>query len=286
MRLLNVALVSLFCLAPIAGAHATEWQCGAGGHTDSVDTLNGINASQPWVTQQLMPPVAVDRLLAPDFSGQPLRLSDIVFVPQVEAAALRWLARASQAPVDIGPPMSMSDYLDRVPVRLRSHDNGAPMIWQEALLSQGLAMLMPETPDDLSSLIAAEDTAISNEIGMWQDHQTDTAYYVVADSSNTRLWGRRGLADVEDAIGRFVVVDAVLVSVEHQEWRSYLNFGQDWRRDFTIAMGADLRDVLAEPDGSLDAWINRKVRVRGVVENRGGPYIALQNINWLCVEAQ
>ncbi|WP_147250360.1 hypothetical protein [Thalassospira lucentensis] len=239
-----------------------------------------------WSTYQLLPPVAVDQLFAPDFAKQPLRLSDIAFVPQFEAAALSWLKKASQEPVGIAKITAKADYLDRLPVRIRSGSPNSFLIWQETLLSKGLALLMPETSDDMGRLIAAEDAAISNGLGMWRDDAMDEPPYVVAGASDKTLWGRSNLADVKDAIGRFVVVDAVLVSVEHQEWRSYLNFGQDWRRDFTIAIGSDLRDVLVGTKEALDDWIGRKVRVRGVIENRGGPYIALRNINWLCVEAQ
>ena len=47
-------------------------------------------------------------------------------------------------------------------------------------------------------------------------------------------------------VGRFAVIDGVVKSIEHQEWRSYLNFGKDWRSDFTIALGAEVREALYE----------------------------------------
>ena len=286
VRVFKVMLVLLVSLMPVGRAQSSDWRCGAGVNSDGADSMAIWDRSLSWSTYQLLPPVAVDQLFAPDFANQPLRLSDVAFVPQFEATAFNWLKKASQEPVEIAKITAKADYFDRLPVRIRGGSPNSFLIWQEALLSKGLALLMPETSDDVVRLIAAEDTAISNGLGMWRDDAMHEPHYVVAGASDKTLWGRSNLADVKDAIGRFVVVDAVLVSVEHQEWRSYLNFGQDWRRDFTIAIGSDLRDVLVGSKEALDDWIGRKVRVRGVIENRGGPYIALQNLNWLCVEAQ
>lgn len=287
MWLLTLVVVLVASLLPIFDAQAMQWQCGTR-VTIGSDDDGGLadDALLSWAPHQLHAPDAVDRLSAPDFADHPLRLSDIAFVPTVESDALDWMKRASQSPVEIAARAPKPDYLGRIPVLIRDQAKTSPITWQEALLSKGLALLMPEKSGDLSLLIAAEDDAISSGAGMWRDHGSDTAFYTVANTSTSASNKQVGRADVADAIGRFVVVDGVVVSVENQEWRSYLNFGQNWRRDFTIAIGADLRDLLTNPDGGFDAWIGRKVRVRGVVENRGGPYIALQNINWLCVETQ
>ena len=283
---LTLAMALVFFALSICDAQAMQWQCGASVNVGSEGAVPVNDAPPSWAPHQLQSPDAVDRLIAPDFADHPLRLSDIAFVPRVEADALDWMKRASQSPVEIAARAPKPDYLGRIPVLIRDQAKTSPITWQEALLSKGLALLMAETPGDLSRLITAEDDAISGGAGMWRDHGSDTAFYTVANTSDTAGVAKSGHADVADAIGRFVVVDGVVVSVENQEWRSYLNFGQNWRRDFTIAIGAELRDVLTSPDGGFDAWIGRKVRVRGVVENRGGPYIALQNINWLCLETQ
>jgi micrococcal nuclease len=56
----------------------------------------------------------------------------------------------------------------------------------------------------------------------------------------------------------------------------YLNFGADWRADFTVrAQRADLAGALAGLD--LAALAGRMVEVRGVVLEAGGPLIELSH---------
>jgi hypothetical protein len=74
-----------------------------------------------------------------------------------------------------------------------------------------------------------------------------------------------------------------LASVEAQQYRSYLNFGLDWRRDFTIALDSKQVAVLAGAGIALEDWIGRSVLVRGMIENRGGPYIAPTDLSSLCI---
>lgn len=123
---------------------------------------------------------------------------------------------------------------------------------------------------------------MSANIGMWTDQNASTSYHVSAHPASAG----KDLPSVTDAIGRFVVVDGIIQSIEHQEWRSYLNFGKDWRRDFTIALGKEVRESLfgaQDFQSGLNRLVGAKTRVRGVIENRGGPYIALHNLAWFCV---
>ena len=55
--------------------------------------------------------------------------------------------------------------------------------------------------------------------------------------------------------------------------RVYLNFGEDYRSDFTVAVyGQDVADW--ERQGpAFTSYQGRKVRVRGRAANRGGPLI-------------
>jgi hypothetical protein len=56
--------------------------------------------------------------------------------------------------------------------------------------------------------------------------------------------------------------------------RIYLNFGDDWRSDFTISI--DRKDVPAFPAAGIDvkALAGKRVWVRGWIEWRSGPMIA------------
>jgi hypothetical protein len=212
-------------------------------------------------------------------------LADVAFVPGYEDAALMWLRTASTHKVSMTRLARQPDFFGRMPVRIQDQVAGD---WHAALLAAGLAMLVPETgqyiAQDLSALMKIEDTAIRNRSGMWSDQGSETAYYGVA-----HLAGAANIPTARDAIGRFAVIDGTIKSIEHQEWRTYLNFGSNWREDFTIALDAATRDAMAQQadlDSAFQDWVGQKVRVRGVIENRGGPYIALHNPLWLCLSPQ
>jgi hypothetical protein len=73
--------------------------------------------------------------------------------------------------------------------------------------------------------------------------------------------------------GRFAVVEGRIFSIGRRSARLYLNFGTIWREDFTVSIGNRfLRNL--EASGMTGATLEgRRVRVRGVVAQSGGPLI-------------
>ena len=287
-RLFYLPIVQICILLSMAfspEARADNWLCGVGINMRSLEPRAAQNNDLVWRKVSELGVAAIDDLNAPEFKETKLRLTDLAFVPEYENAALSWMRSASRAGVEIAIASDRADYLGRHRAYVQSlsgGESGAPKMtsWSEQLLSQGLAMLLPQGRTDLTKLIAAENHAISQRSGIWSDRSPGRAYFVAADQGNT------GLPRVHDAIGRFVLVEGILRAVEHQEWRTYLNFGSDWRRDFTIALEDDVRRRLAKdpsPDDAFSDWTGQKIRVRGIVENRGGPYIAVDNPDWLCL---
>jgi len=61
--------------------------------------------------------------------------------------------------------------------------------------------------------------------------------------------------------------------VAESRGRIYLNFGQDWRTDFTAAIAASDRDSFTGSDIKLPDLDGRVIRVRGWLERRNGPMI-------------
>jgi hypothetical protein len=261
--------------------NAAGWRCG----TDAIITgdRQTLQANGPaGVSRDVHLKIeAVDAFSTSQHPGKSFRLADIAFVPGYEDAALAWLRKASLHKVSVTMRADHPDYLGRTPV-----DVDDPVVgnWRAKLLAAGLAMLVPETGQDIATLIGLEDGAITNRSGLWSDKKVHTAYYGIANRT-----GDDDVPTARDAIGRFAVIDGTIKSIEHQEWRSYLNFGSNWREDFTIALDADARDAFTQNGdvrGTFEDWIGQKVRVRGVIENRGGPYIALEDPLWLCLSPQ
>ncbi|MEQ8286482.1 hypothetical protein [Thalassospira sp.] len=287
-------VIALVCLLvwvmPLSKAQAGLWQCGL--DTTGIAKNQQVEGDEALILSGVhVRALAVDEIVVDGSIDQKLRLADIDFPPEYEADVLRELQALSEMPVDIIRLSSAADYLGRIPVEitnLKTGDEAATRSgWAEHLLSKGLAILLPESGQDISSLLRAENDAIENGLGIWAERTAKGAYFVSANDTPQDKNRSSSPPSVNNAIGRFVVVEGTLQSIEHQEWRSYLNFGSDWRRDFTIALDNSTRQVFAGAEISQDhfvEWIGRKIKVRGVVENRGGPYIALRNADWLCIE--
>jgi endonuclease YncB( thermonuclease family) len=137
---------------------------------------------------------------------------------------------------------------------------------QAELLTQGEALVSATVTDKECAgvLMAAEAEARQARRGIWRDP---------AAIKNTESPG-----DILAGIGRFTVVEGKVLSVRQAGATTYLNFGRNWTRDFAVTIS---RRVLAvfEAAGMLPKSLeNRRIRVRGWVEARGGPRIEVLRV--------
>ena len=78
-------------------------------------------------------------------------------------------------------------------------------------------------------------------------------------------------------IGSFQVVEGKIKSVSSHKNNLYINFGGDWRKDFTIGIGgATMRGFNRERIYPRN-WNAKKVRVRGWIESYNGPFIEVNH---------
>ena len=56
---------------------------------------------------------------------------------------------------------------------------------------------------------------------------------------------------------------------------TYLNFAEDWQRDFTARIRRDTLKLAGTPAKALDRLTGQTVRIRGWIERRGGPLITV-----------
>lgn len=107
-------------------------------------------------------------------------------------------------------------------------------------------------------LLHAEQEARTLSAGLW-----DSGTWVVHDSG------------APDSIGKgFQIVEGVVTGVRRVKGVVYINFGDDWRTDFT-AGARGLRTVSTEDGRSLKLrdLQGRAIRVRGIVRFYNGPYV-------------
>ena len=133
---------------------------------------------------------------------------------------------------------------------------------QEEMVRKGLARVYtwPDTWQDSARLLAAEQEARAASRGMW-----GLARYKIRSPEPN------GLAQDVDS---FQIVEGIITSTAEVRGRVYLNFGADYKTDFTVVIDADARKAF---DGAYDplALEGAKVRVRGWVELKNGPSIWL-----------
>lgn len=141
---------------------------------------------------------------------------------------------------------------------------------QEELLRRGLARVYTFSDNRACSeeLLKAERAARREERGIWAD-----PFYAILDAADIPVLLER--------VGRFELVEGRVVSAALVRGRLYLNFGDDYREDFTVTVRE--RDVklfgTEEPWASfvggaaadVAALAGRHVRVRGWLDRYNGP---------------
>ncbi|SDT34655.1 thermonuclease family protein [Bradyrhizobium canariense] len=132
---------------------------------------------------------------------------------------------------------------------------------QVALLVQGDALVAATVTDKdcASTLAAAELAARQAKRGIWADP---------AAIKNTESPG-----DILAGTGRFSVVEGKVLSVRQAGATTYLNFGRNWTRDFAVTIPKRMIPAYEAAGIALKSLENKKIRVRGWVEARGGPRI-------------
>ncbi|MEM6780901.1 MAG: thermonuclease family protein [Pseudomonadota bacterium] len=137
-------------------------------------------------------------------------------------------------------------------------------IWvQGHMIENGLARVAPTIRNfELSEdMYALEEKARAEKIGLW-----DEKAYPVLTHDNAM-----------QAIGNFAVVEGVIQKAASVRNNVYLNFGDDWRKDFTIQIKPPVRKLLVREDIDPLALNGQKVRVRGWVREYNGALIELNH---------
>jgi endonuclease YncB( thermonuclease family) len=132
---------------------------------------------------------------------------------------------------------------------------------QALLLAQGAALASPTVTDKGCALVlaAAEAEARREKLGAW--------------GTPTAIKNAESPGDILAGIGRFTVVEGNVLSVRQAGATTYLNFGRNWTQDFAVTISRRTLPLFEAAGIALKSFENRRIRVRGWVEARGGPRI-------------
>jgi hypothetical protein len=115
-------------------------------------------------------------------------------------------------------------------------------------------------PACAAALFAAEHAARAGSFGLWGD-----PYYVIQQAEiPVKVLAERG---------KFTLVEGKVLSVRERRGTIYVNFGRRWSEDFTVTILKRNERAFTAADTELKKLTGRKIRVRGFIEERGGPWI-------------
>jgi len=135
--------------------------------------------------------------------------------------------------------------------------------WAEAeLIAQGHARVSARVGERAcaAALLARESAARAANLGLWAD-----PYYVVRPAEDA--------AAVAGERGRFAIVEGKVLSVRESGATIYVNFGRRWTQDFTVTIAKRNESAFAGAGVEPRRLQGKRVRVRGWIEQRGGPWI-------------
>lgn len=137
-----------------------------------------------------------------------------------------------------------------------------------ALLSQGLARhyTMKGSDELLNQMDQAESHAITENLGLWGLHPVLTA------------------EQTPKHLGEFAVINATVEKVALVKNKLYLNFGKDWKTDFTVMLDTRMRKKLSQRGIDPMDMAGQQIQVRGWLREYNGAYIELEDISHLSTQ--
>ena len=175
-------------------------------------------------------------------------------------------AKAALARLTEGRPLRLAyggravDRYGRQLAHLYAQEADGSETWiQGALLAEGLARVysFADNRSLVEEMLDLEIAARNEGLGIWAH-----PFYA--------LRSPEGLADYE---GGFELVEGRVRAAAEVKGRVYLNFGEDWREDFTVVLQPKVRRLFEREGLDPLEYEFHLIRVRGWVKSFNGPMI-------------
>jgi micrococcal nuclease len=151
------------------------------------------------------------------------------------------------------------DRYGRLRAQIVTADDDDDSWLQAAMLRRGLARvaIAPDRRECATEMEAVEAQARAARYGIW----SNPAYAI------------RNPGNLARDTGTFQIVDGKVLTATLKDGRAYLDFGADFRTDFTVTIApGDLKNFRTSGVDPRD-YAGKNVRVRGWVESLNGPEI-------------
>ena len=135
-------------------------------------------------------------------------------------------------------------------------------LWiQGEMLARGLARVysFQDNRAEVPKMLAREAQARAAGLGIWRH-----PFYAVRSATAPNI-----------PIDRFELVEGRVLDVATVRGRTYVNFGDDWRDDFTLSLAPRDRRLFEREGFDLEGLKGRYVRARGWIKSYNGPMIEI-----------
>lgn len=134
---------------------------------------------------------------------------------------------------------------------------------QGMLLALGVARVRTTqyNPEMGQQMLALENQARNLKVGLWAMDE-----YAILSPENTA-----------SHIGSYQIIEGTVVSVSMRRNKLYLNFGNNWKEDFTVRISSSRRKAYEKNGIAPRRWSGKKIRVRGWIESYNGPFIDIDH---------
>jgi endonuclease YncB( thermonuclease family) len=142
-------------------------------------------------------------------------------------------------------------------------DKGLGERWVQAeMVGSGYARVSPRLGDRgcAATLFARERAARDAKLGLW----AEPVYAVQHGEDHVAVARERG---------RFTLVEGKVLSVRESGGTIYVNFGRRWSEDFTVTIAKRNARIFTAAGLEPKKLQGRLVRIRGWIEERGGPWV-------------
>ena len=154
-----------------------------------------------------------------------------------------------------------TDRYGRLQAHVFADENCAERWFQADLVARGVARVARVgDPACAKLLLAKEDSARVARLGLWAE-----PVYVIGKAEDPE--------EVLKNRGRFALVEGKVVSVRESGGTIYVNFGRRWSEDFTVTIAKRNERAFAAAGLVPKSLSGRRVRIRGWIEERGGPWV-------------
>lgn len=181
------------------------------------------------------------------------------------ASALEHLAVGRSAELAF-TGLRSTDRYGRRHAQVYVHTGGRRIWLQASLVGLGqarvdVAQLSPACADEL---LRHEADARRSRHGLWAN-----AAYQIRDA--------RDIASLLRYRSTFQIVRGTVYRVARVRSRVFINFGRNWRKDFTAGLTRKIAQRYLQGSRKLTDLEGRQVVIRGWIERRGGPYISVRS---------